>query len=80
MLLTKQEIKLWLHRIAVPCLFLVVGFGLGLTVNRTLAPTGRFVTTNTDEVALDSKTGQYCLSLSVENKELPSCLDLYRKY
>lgn len=67
-------------------LSLFIGFGLGFRAHRVLAPVGRFVATDTQgSTALDSKTGQFCLTMSDaetgnKDKDLPTCLDLYRKY
>jgi hypothetical protein len=82
-----EDRKQWLRIIGVPCLFLVVGVGLGLLAHRTMSPLGRFVAPDTNGigVVLDTKTGQYCNAVSVQvmgGKEspYPYCLDLYRKY
>ncbi len=71
-----EDAKRWLRVIGVPCLFLVVGFGFGLLVHRALATPRRFVTNDTTGagVAPDTKTGQYCNSLSAQvmgSKESP---------
>jgi hypothetical protein len=78
----EEDVKRWLRVIGVPFLFLLVGFGLGLLTHRTLTPSKRFVTNETtgSGVALDTKTGQDCYSEPAGNKDLPPCLDLYRKY
>lgn len=66
-------------------LSLIIGFGLGLLAHKAIAPTERFVTNDTaGTTALDSKTGQYCMTLPNSMTGLkgdyPTCLDLYRKY
>jgi hypothetical protein len=78
-----EGIKRLLRIVGVPLLCLVVGFGAGLLVHRTLAPSGRFIPTGPDNVnALDSKTGQYCSPMPEGDKygRFPRCIDLYRKY
>ena len=78
-----EGIKRLLRVIGVPCLCLLVGFGSGLLVHRTLAPSGRFIPTGQDNaVALDSKTGQYCSLMPDGDRtgRFPSCINLYRKY
>jgi hypothetical protein len=79
---SEEEIMTTSRLVLAVLLSLIIGFGLGLLAHRIIAPTGRFVTNDMtgNDVALDSKTGQYCYSLPDQQKDMPYCLDLYRKY
>lgn len=65
---------LWAWRIG----FLAAGLGLGALLHPR-ADSQRFLWDQNSNV-LDTKTGQACVPTSAIVKDLPNCLDLYKKY
>jgi len=86
-MLSREAIKRWTRILGFPSVCLVLGFALGVVAHKAYSkPEGRFTPNATESgLALDSKTGQYCVANPRGTyqhfiKEVPYCIDLYREF